>query len=196
MPHVSLNARPENVGSAALLPVFSESGEPQQLKADDLPDVHVSHSGGSTEIQPVTLAPMQLFLPIPRCYTSGDTIPLAIGISCLSSPALAKLYVTSVSMQLVKRRKIWVSAGRQISVRETLLSTAVSSGRIECGQGEEYLTFSLEAGAAGRESSWSVDGAVDVSVSASSTNSTLQTLTDVFLRHSISFASSCIRRRT
>lgn len=164
IPHVSLADLPENVSATALLPRYTGSGEAQQLKTDDLPAIHVSLPTQFPATRSARLTPTQLFTPRPRCFTSGEPIPLAIGIRCLSSPALAKLYASSVSIQLVKKRRIWVTGGRQISIRETQLASAVPIGRIECNDGEGFLSFRLEAGAAGRESSWAVEGALEVSV--------------------------------
>lgn len=163
LPRVYAAALPENVKATALVPTFPGGGESQPLKTDGLPAIHVSLPVRETVDRGLTLP--KLFVPLPRCFTSGDYIPLAIGISCPSSPALAKLYATSITIQLVKKRKIWICRGRQISVRETHISTAIPSGRTECNRGEAYLSFRLEAGAAGRESTWAVDGALEVSVS-------------------------------
>ncbi len=92
-------------------------------------------------------------------------MPLALIINCPMSPVLTKLYASGASIQLVRRRKLWVDSGRQLNIREVTLSTANLSQRVDSHSGESYLSGRLQTGLSGRESSWFVEGNVEVIVS-------------------------------
>ena len=111
----------------------------------------------------------QLWTPSPQQYASGDFIPLAITISCPSSPALAKLYASNITVQMVKNRKIWFSQppteGRLLTTREMVLSAGLPAGRHECNAGTSFQLFKLKAGSPGREVNISVNSSLEVKVS-------------------------------
>jgi len=145
LPRSSVHHLPEGVKAVQLLPAWPDTCEAQYIaETAALPSIH-------------------LFFPLPRIYTSGEMIPLAVGLTCSSSPALVKLYAPGVSIQLVKRRRIWFSAGQQISVRDTQLSTSTPSGLVDYNVGEAYLSYRLEAGGIGSEASLGVEGTIEVS---------------------------------
>ncbi|KAI0340498.1 hypothetical protein BDW22DRAFT_1346745 [Trametopsis cervina] len=106
---------------------------------------------------------IQLFVPMPRCFPSGDSIPLAVDINCASSPALAKLYAPGVQVLLIKRRKIWVADGRAVNIQESVLATGVSSHKSDSTFGSSRLSFNLGAGEPGCETGFAVNGAIEVS---------------------------------
>ncbi|KAI0646901.1 hypothetical protein C8Q79DRAFT_593917 [Trametes meyenii] len=103
-----------------------------------------------------------LTMPTSKCFASGDTIPLSLKIECPRSPALAKLLSYNAHLSLLKRQKAWVSLGRQVSVREHLLSRADAYLADDSREGTAYLRLELQAGETGRECSWRVEGVVAV----------------------------------
>ena len=72
--------------------------------------------------------------------------------------------MADVTVQLFKRRKVYVGQTRQVSVKETVLSTGDLLQRID-QDNQTYLSCRLEAGTSGRETSWKVDKTMEVSVS-------------------------------
>ena len=68
----------------------------------------------------------------------------------------------------MKRKKIWVNGGRQISVREQLVHKAETFRMSELSECEKYLSMHLTAGDSGSEYSFKVDGAIEVEVLFSS----------------------------
>lgn len=64
----------------------------------------------------------------------------------------------------MKRKKLWVNGGRQISVREQLVHKAETFRITELSECEKYLSLQLKVGEPGRESSFKVDGAIEVEV--------------------------------
>ncbi|OJT08684.1 hypothetical protein TRAPUB_410 [Trametes pubescens] len=105
---------------------------------------------------------ISLTMPTSKCFASGDTVPLSLKISCPRSPALAQLLSHNVHLYLIKRQKAWVSLGRQVSIRELLLSRAEVYLVDDSQEGTAYLRMELQAGEAGRECSWRVEGTVAV----------------------------------
>ncbi|KAI0094048.1 hypothetical protein BDY19DRAFT_902718 [Irpex rosettiformis] len=135
---------PERVKETMLLPTWPETCEAQAIaEVANLPTV-------------------KLWSPIPQHFASGDYIPLAVNISCPSSPALAKLYASDVTIQLVKKRRIWFSQGRLTTARQMVLSAGISTGGHECIAGTAFQLFRLKAGSPGREVNISVKGTLEV----------------------------------
>lgn len=105
-------------------------------------------------------------MPSPSCFASGDPIPLALAISSPHAPALAKLLSSHIGVYLVRKKKLWVNNAHQICVRELLVSQADLFLAHDSLDGTIELQIELRAGEIGHESSWSVDGAAAVEVSA------------------------------
>ena len=68
-------------------------------------------------------------------------------------------------MQLLKRTRLQGSAGR-VSVRHVLIATGEVQQIKESSQGVTLLRGVIQAGQAGREGSWKVEGMVEVQVGA------------------------------
>ncbi|EKM55636.1 uncharacterized protein PHACADRAFT_121358 [Phanerochaete carnosa HHB-10118-sp] len=145
LPPLSLDAVSNRVKAISLMPTWPSTCQARSLTS-----------------QGTELPSVQAFLPLPRCYPSGEPIPMALKISCLSSPALTRLYFPNIEVQLVKRRKIYVGLQRQYSLRENVLNTAVIDHKTCLEIGGCCVIMRLEAGAMGRECSWSVDGVIDI----------------------------------
>ncbi|KAI9064271.1 hypothetical protein FKP32DRAFT_1591697 [Trametes sanguinea] len=133
----------ERVCCMQLSPTWPNRSEPHPQHLEELPVV-------------------SLTLPSTKCFASGDTIPLSLKIESPRSPALAKMLSYNAHLSLVKRQKTWLSLGKQVSVREHLLSRAGVYLADDSQEGMAYLRMELEAGESGRECSWRVDGAVAV----------------------------------
>ncbi|KAI0637123.1 hypothetical protein C8Q77DRAFT_1051341 [Trametes polyzona] len=116
----------------------------------------------NSQHQPEDLPVITLTMPTSKCFASGDTIPLSLKIECPRSPALAKLLSHNAHLHLVKRQKAWISLGRQVSVREQQLGRAEVYLADDSREGTAYLRMEVQAGEAGRECSWRVEGAVSV----------------------------------
>ncbi|KAH8108156.1 hypothetical protein BXZ70DRAFT_1003557 [Cristinia sonorae] len=108
------------------------------------------------------LATVELFLPDSPVFAAGDLIPLGLRIRCHSSPAIPKLLSGNIGVFLVKRKKVWVSEGRQISVKELAVGRVSDLHVNSMVEGAMYLTMELQAGEVGTELSWSVPGFIDV----------------------------------
>jgi hypothetical protein len=77
---------------------------------------------------------------------------------------LAQLLAPHIRVKLIKRTRIWVNAGREISVREIQIMTADIWQGAPLAEGVNYLKGSIKAGGVGHESSWRVDGVSEVQV--------------------------------
>lgn len=151
-----------------LEPTWPKGCDGSSHQVDDLPVISVSQCCRTSRLVRQDPDPgralLQLTMPTSKCFASGDTIPLSLKISCPRSPALAQLLSHNAHLCLVKRQKAWVSLGRQVSVRELLLSRAEVYLADDSEEGTAYLRMELQAGEAGRECSWHVDGTVAVEV--------------------------------
>jgi len=104
------------------------------------------------------LAVVQVYLPEPSVFASGEPIPLALSIECPTSPAIPKLLSGNIGVFLIKRKKVWINEGRQISVREMVVEK-VGEFRVNSMQeGTMYLSTELPAGHHGAECSWGILG--------------------------------------
>ena len=103
-------------------------------------------------------------MPDSRCFASGETVAVALRISCPQAPALARLLSHNAHLSLVKRQKTWISLGAQISIREQVLSRAELYLADESREGTVYLRLEVQTGEPGREASWKVENAVSVEV--------------------------------
>lgn len=78
---------------------------------------------------------------------------------------MTKLYTLDFEVQLVKKRKVYVGQKGQLNMRENVLGTAVMDQRNCLSQSDCGMMLRLvEAGVAGRESSWGVTGVIEVQV--------------------------------
>lgn len=107
------------------------------------------------------LPSVTLFVPDCPNYASGTTVPVALHLQCLHNPALSRILAPNVSVVLVKRTKIWLNAGRQISVRERPISSVDEFCMRDLEEGSRFMMMNLPLGQAGCESSWKVEGSVE-----------------------------------
>ena len=95
-------------------------------------------------------------------FASGSTIPVAITINNPSSPAVVQALVPYIGLFLVKRKKIWV--GNQIRIREQMVHKAEMFRMFPLSESEKYVALRLTAGEPGCESSFKVEGILEVEV--------------------------------
>jgi hypothetical protein len=65
---------------------------------------------------------------------------------------------------LVKRTRIWINNGREISLRDIAIASADIWQVNQPAEGMNILRGSLRAGTAGRDCSWQVDGVAEIQV--------------------------------
>lgn len=87
-----------------------------------------------------------------------------LSIVAPNSPAITKILVSCVRMQLVKRTRLYTANGRSNS-RDILISSAEMLRIKENADGATLLRGVIKAGSAGRETSWTIEGSTEVQVS-------------------------------
>lgn len=100
----------------------------------------------------------------PKIYTSGDSIPLILTLSCSKLPSLPQLLAKadSLSIHLIRRAKITTSSGD--SLQETTVSKAELKRTDNSSEGVSRSYWVLQLGANQRHISWKVDGSAEVKV--------------------------------
>ncbi|KII88947.1 hypothetical protein PLICRDRAFT_53444 [Plicaturopsis crispa FD-325 SS-3] len=106
---------------------------------------------------------LYLSLPSPACFTSGDNIPLVISLVMKGDPSLAKLLAPKIRVTLVKRTRVWRAGGVDILRVRNMPIASVDSWRVHESSDESVsrLQCELQAGSAGQENSWGIEGIVD-----------------------------------
>jgi len=123
-------------------------------------DIHNSDSAHAALEKMQTSA--QLTLPSPKIYTSGDSVPLILTLSCSKLPSLPQLLVktNSLDVHLVRRSRITSSSGG------TLQEAVVSKAELQCAdnsaEGVSRSHWVLRLGKSQRHISWKVDGSAEV----------------------------------
>ncbi|TCD65417.1 hypothetical protein EIP91_002716 [Steccherinum ochraceum] len=119
-------------------------------------------SCATQEAKEKDLATVQALFPEPPEFASGETIPLALYISCPNSPAIPKLLSDNIGVFLIKRKKVWINEGRHISIREIIVEKVKELRVNSMLEGVLYLTMDLQAGEHGAECSWGIPGYMTV----------------------------------
>ena len=96
--------------------------------------------------------------------TSGFHIPLKLVIKCSEAPALSALLYQHVDLKVVKRTRAWVKGDRFAGGRDIILGSAVALETDTSQEGRVICRYELKVGELGKEQSWRVEGAIDVSV--------------------------------
>lgn len=139
-PYLQLHERVKRI---AIEPAWPRCTDPTSIPIEEVPLV-------------------DLLIPAPACFASGNTIPVALTIRCPFSPILPQALAPNIGLFLVKRKKLWLHGGRQITVREQLIYKAETFRMTEIEEGVRHLTFELRAGEAGCEHSFKVNDAMQV----------------------------------
>ena len=106
----------------------------------------------------------KLTLPAPKIYTSGDSIPVMLMLSCSKLPSLPQLLVKSDSLdiRLIRRGKITSSFGD--SIQETVVSRAELQHTDNSAEAVSRSQWGLRLGKNQRHISWRIDGLAEVKV--------------------------------
>ncbi|KAF9456137.1 hypothetical protein BDZ94DRAFT_1327182 [Collybia nuda] len=99
-----------------------------------------------------------LSLPSPQCFTSGESIPFSLSLVFPENPAVGKLLMRNTRVQLLRRLRITKGALAETIQRDTVLSSSQVRHAKEYTEGVNILRGSIQAGSAGGESSWQIQG--------------------------------------
>ncbi|THH10988.1 hypothetical protein EW146_g8197 [Bondarzewia mesenterica] len=105
----------------------------------------------------------ELSLPANAFVSSGFHLPLKLVINCPEAPALSRLLCQHIEVKLVKQTRLWVKNNRLTGGRETVLSSAVAVTSDASREGQVSCQYLLKAGESGKEQTWRVDGAIEIS---------------------------------
>lgn len=111
---------------------------------------------------------VQLAIPKPITFTSGEDIPFILSLKFPQAPTVPGLLTPNIRIEVIKRTRISRLGGVEVAVRETSLGTADIRNIKEEAEGICHLSGVVRAGQPGRESSWAVNGMADVQVSLAS----------------------------
>lgn len=105
---------------------------------------------------------VQLTLPSPKIYTSGDSIPLTLTLSCSKLPSLPQLLTKadSLSIHLVRRAKVTTSSGD--TLQESVMSGAELKRTDNYAENVSRSYWVLHLGKSQRHVSWKVEGSAEV----------------------------------
>lgn len=104
----------------------------------------------------------QLTLPSPKIYTSGDSVPLVLTLSCSKLPSLPQLLAkaNSLSIHLIRRAEIVTGSGD--SLQETIVSKAEPKYTDNSSEGVSRSYWALQLGKNQRHISWKINGSAEV----------------------------------
>lgn len=104
----------------------------------------------------------ELTLPSPKIYTSGDSVPLVLTLSCSKLPSLPPLLAKtgSLSIHLVRKAKIVTGSGD--STQEAPVSKAELRHTDNSAEGVSRLHWALQLGGNQRHISWKLEGSAEV----------------------------------
>jgi len=123
-------------------------------------DLHTSNSarGALEQLQ----TSVQLTLPSPKIYSSGDSVPLMLTLSCSRLPSLPQLLVSadSLDIHLIRRAKITLSLGD--SLQETEVTRAELQDTDNSVEGVTSSQWMLQMGDSHRQVSWKIEGIAEV----------------------------------
>lgn len=108
---------------------------------------------------------MQFSLPSPKCFTSGEAIPFMLSLACEDAPILATLLAPNIRIGLIKRTRLYRRGGRDISTRDVSIAAAEVLQIEDWSERVALVRGEIQAGSAGEECSWRVDGIAEVQVS-------------------------------
>ncbi|ETW85691.1 hypothetical protein HETIRDRAFT_43629 [Heterobasidion irregulare TC 32-1] len=132
---------------------------------DTIKTIHLIPSFPSDAVRrkTVNVPTVELSLPAASTMTSGFHIPLKLVINCSEAPALSALLYQHVDLKVVKRTRAWVKGDRFAGGRDIILGSAVALETDTFQEGRVICRYELKVGELGKEQSWRVEGAIDVS---------------------------------
>ncbi|KAI0048210.1 hypothetical protein FA95DRAFT_1558230 [Auriscalpium vulgare] len=140
-------------------------GQPSEFKTIPLPPIWPSDDCPRFKAR-ATVPTVELFIPAHTTFSSGSTIPLKMTFTCAQSPAIAKLLTPSTEVRFLKRTFARVQGvsgtGVVISGRELILAKGVLIDADNSQEGVAVAYFDLQAGETGKEQSWRINDALEV----------------------------------
>ncbi|KII91132.1 hypothetical protein PLICRDRAFT_496148 [Plicaturopsis crispa FD-325 SS-3] len=118
-----------------------------------------------TSSQPTdTSAVLHLSLPSPACFTSGDPIPLLVSLVTQGDATLAGVLMPTLRVTLLKRTRVWCPGERTVlRSRDVPIASVDTWTSQESADGcVSRIKCKLQAGCVGHESSWGVEGTIDI----------------------------------
>lgn len=100
----------------------------------------------------------QLTLPSALSFAFEEPIPLRLSVVSPQAPAMTKLLIPSIRVQLVKRTRLWMKNGKLGNANDYLIGNADKLNVNESHEGVASLVCELRslAGLSSRVASWSV----------------------------------------
>ncbi|KAK0467179.1 uncharacterized protein EV420DRAFT_670864 [Desarmillaria tabescens] len=90
-------------------------------------------------------------------FASGDRIPFSVSLDTTKHSLLSQVLDQNIHIALVNRFSLWSSANSKPVCSERQIASGFVKSRHNC-QGKILLQGSIQAGCAGRESSWRLEG--------------------------------------
>ncbi|GLB35143.1 hypothetical protein LshimejAT787_0207080 [Lyophyllum shimeji] len=105
---------------------------------------------------------VNLSLPSPPCFTSGELIPFTLSLVFPKDPVLASALVSKTQVHLLKRLIVRAKNGEELIQRDTFISSADLRTSKEFTEGVLLFRGTIQAGTAGGEASWQIEDIVQV----------------------------------
>ncbi|KAH9030679.1 hypothetical protein EDB85DRAFT_1962607 [Lactarius pseudohatsudake] len=105
---------------------------------------------------------VQLCFPSGVTYPSGHSIPLRLTLHSRDAPALARLLIRGVEVQLVRRMIAWTKCDPVVGGRDATISKGSLTETDTSQEGLAVAYFDLTLGEAGKEQSWGVTNILEM----------------------------------
>lgn len=163
------SVRPPFLGDSCVKTVALSACQPCQKswpECDSSASQSIYVSGSPLRICPASAELFfQLSIPSPLCFTSGEQIPFILSLIFPDAPALPALLTPDIRIELIGRLRLSRIGSTEVATRERVIGTADIQSISEPTEGIAYLRGTIQAGKAGRGSSWKVFGMADIQVS-------------------------------
>lgn len=131
---------------------------------------------------------LQVTLPSILSFASDETIPLTLSVVSPQAPAVTKLLMPSIRIQLVKRTRLWINNGKMGSKHDAAIGNADVLNVDESHEGVSTLVCELRSALSSTIASWSITDVAEQQVrSVSYTGSLLLKATYKTIFSSISY---------
>ncbi|KAF8078141.1 hypothetical protein FPV67DRAFT_1775426 [Lyophyllum atratum] len=105
---------------------------------------------------------VNLSIPSPQCFTSGELIPFTLSLIFPKEPVLASLLAPTAQIHLLKRLLVRVKGSEGLIQRDTCISTAELRTSKEFTEGVRMLRGFIQAGTGGEEASWQIEDVIEI----------------------------------
>ncbi|KAH9079218.1 hypothetical protein EDB83DRAFT_2341445 [Lactarius deliciosus] len=103
-----------------------------------------------------------LCFPSGVTYSSGHSVPLRLTLYSRDAPALARLLIQGVEVQLVRRMIAWTKCDPVVGGRDVSISKGSLTETDTSQEGLAVAYFDLTLGEAGKEQSWGVTNVLEM----------------------------------